>query len=163
MARIEDSEKRKMEISSESAANDLAGSRLESGLRESLAMEVEVERSAGHLGEVQRFCGHVEEVEKVTSLLLCLAGRLARMEGEEGGLAEDKRGKLLEQLEEAKALKRRIDQRGEVVGRGLGERLGEERLGEYWAFLRSKERLVIERREVEERLRLSREQLRALL
>ena len=38
----------------------------------------------------------------MTSLLLCLAGRLARMEGEEGEEANTKRTKLLEQLEERK-------------------------------------------------------------
>ena len=100
---------------------------------------------------------------KVTSLLLCLAGRLARMEGEEGEEANTKRTKLLNQLEEAKGLKKRIDRRGETVGKGLGEKLGEEKRTEYLMFLRTKERLVIERREVEEKLRLSKDQLRALL
>ena len=100
---------------------------------------------------------------KVTSLLLCLAGRLARMEGEDGEEANTKRTKLLDQLEEAKGLKKRIDRRGEAVGKGLGEKLGEEKRAEYLMFLRTKERLVIERREVEEKLRLSRDQLRALL
>ena len=85
------------------------------------------------------------------------------MEGEEGEEANTKRTKLLDQLEEAKVLKKRIDRRGEGVGKGLGEKLGEEKRTEYLMFLRTKERLVIERREVEEKLRLSRDQLRALL
>lgn len=85
------------------------------------------------------------------------------MEGEEGEEATSKRTKLLSQLEEAKVLKKRIDKRGETVGKGLGDKLGEEKRTEYLTFLRTKERLVIEKREVEEKLRLSRDQLRALL
>jgi len=150
--RIDDSEKRKIEITEESVANDEVGAKLEDALA-AFAQDVQLER----------YRGHVDEVEKVTSLLLCLAGRLARMEGEEGEEATSKRTKLLSQLEEAKVLKKRIDKRGETVGKGLGDKLGEEKRTEYLTFLRTKERLVIEKREVEEKLRLSRDQLRALL
>ena len=77
-------------------------------------------------------------------------------------MVKAKRTRLLQQLEEAKGLKVRIDRRGEVVGRWVKEVLGEGMRKEYWAFLRSKERLVVERREVEERLRLARDQLKVI-
>ena len=150
MKRIEDSEKRKLEIAEESGINEEAGQRLAAALAAETPQEVE------------RFRGHVSEVETVTCLLLCLAARLARTEGDQGQVVEAKRTRLLQQLEEAKGLKVRIDRRGEVVGRGVEEVLGEGRRKEYWAFLRSKERLVVERREVEERLRLARDQLRVI-
>lgn len=150
--RIEEAEKRKVELAEEAEVNDDTGQELQGALA-----------GAAPVAEVERYRGHVGEVETVTSLLLCLAGRLARTEGEAGEEAAGKRGKLLEQLEEAKGLKRRIDRRGEAIGRRLGEVLGPDRTAEYSGFLRRKERLVVERREVEERLRLARDQLRALL
>ena len=54
--RIEDSEKRKIEITEESIANDEVGSKLEDALGD-FAPEVELER----------YRGHVDEVEKVQS------------------------------------------------------------------------------------------------
>ena len=55
--RIEDSEKRKIEITEESVANDEIGSKLEDALGD-FAPEVELEK----------YRGHVDEVEKVQSL-----------------------------------------------------------------------------------------------
>ena len=54
---------------------------------------------------------------KVTSLLLCLAGRLARMEGEDGEEANTKRTKLLDQLEEANNSKKE-EERNSIIRSG---------------------------------------------
>ena len=51
--RIEDSEKRKIEITEESVANDEIGSKLEDALGD-FAPEVELEKYRGHVDEVEK-------------------------------------------------------------------------------------------------------------
>ena len=51
--RIEDSEKRKIEITEESVANDEVGSKLEDALGD-FAPEVELEKYRGHVDEVEK-------------------------------------------------------------------------------------------------------------
>lgn len=116
---------------------------------------------------------HVAEVDKITALLLALAGRLARAqnallslpneaEAQEKMVLEGKRDKLLEQLEEAKRLKENIDRRSRQVSGLLSKYLTEEEFADYSHFVTMKAKLVIDQREIDEKIKLGDEQLAAL-
>ncbi|KAK4011745.1 hypothetical protein OUZ56_020860 [Daphnia magna] len=116
---------------------------------------------------------HVAEVDKITALLLALAGRLARaqnalhslpneIEAQEKMVLEGKRDKLLEQLEEAKRLKENIDRRSRQVSGLLSKYLTEEEFADYSHFVTMKAKLVIDQREIDEKIKLGDEQLAAL-
>ncbi|XP_057379868.1 uncharacterized protein LOC130702235 isoform X2 [Daphnia carinata] len=116
---------------------------------------------------------HVAEVDKITALLLALAGRLARaqnallslpneIEAQEKMVLEGKRDKLLEQLEEAKRLKENIDRRSRQVSGLLSKYLTEEEFADYSHFVTMKAKLVIDQREIDEKIKLGDEQLVAL-
>ena len=138
---------------------------------------------------------HVAEVDKITALLLALAGRLARAQNALLSLPneteaqekvknkktkkfsskfthldlpfmqivlEGKRDKLLEQLEEAKRLKENIDRRSRQVSGLLSKYLTEEEFADYSHFVTMKAKLVIDQRELDEKIKLGDEQLVAL-
>ncbi|XP_046391060.1 ataxin-2 isoform X2 [Ischnura elegans] len=134
--------------------------------------------------EVSRFKLHVDEVGKVTSLLLALSGRLARAEnalaledtatstnghlnsalssGEERKALEGKRDKLRDQLEEAKQLKASIDRRSGSVSAMLARYLDPEAFADYGHFISMKAKLIVDAREVSDKIKLGEEQLSAL-
>ncbi|KAK6627210.1 hypothetical protein RUM44_009687 [Polyplax serrata] len=114
---------------------------------------------------------HVEEISKITSLLLGLSGRLAKAENALLGLPshhgdrkihECKRDKLQEQLEEAKQLKENIDKRSESVAKTLGKHLNPEEYADYVHFIRMKAKLIVDLREIGDKISLGEEQLAAL-
>lgn len=137
---------------------------------------------------------HVAEVDKITALLLALAGRLARAQNALLSLPseaepqekvsrscrachqelhhqsclvrqivlEGKRDKLLEQLDEAKRLKENIDRRSRQVSNLLSKYLSEEEFADYTHFVTMKAKLVIDQREIDEKIKLGDEQLAAL-
>ncbi|XP_071454343.1 protein Shroom, partial [Hetaerina americana] len=134
--------------------------------------------------ELSRFKLHVDEVGKVTSLLLALSGRLARAEnalaledtaspsnghlksslssGEERKALEGKRDKLRDQLEEAKQLKASIDRRSGSVSAMLARYLDPEAFADYGHFISMKAKLIVDAREVSDKIKLGEEQLSAL-
>ncbi|CAH1159027.1 unnamed protein product [Phyllotreta striolata] len=121
--------------------------------------------------EVAKFRLHVEEVGKITSLLLSLSGRLARaenalmnMEDEdpEKRILEGKRDKLLNQLEEAKELKNSIDRRSVNVSNILYKYLNSEEFADYDHFINMKAKLLVESKEISDKIKLGEEQLSAL-
>ena len=75
---------------------------------------------------------------------------------------EGKRDKLLEQLEEAKRLKENIDRRSRQVSGLLSKYLTEEEFADYSHFVTMKAKLVIDQRELDEKIKLGDEQLVAL-
>ena len=75
---------------------------------------------------------------------------------------EGKRDKLLEQLEEAKRLKENIDRRSHQVSGLLSKYLTEEEFADYSHFVTMKAKLVIDQRELDEKIKLGDEQLVAL-
>nr|CAD7194644.1 unnamed protein product [Timema douglasi] len=144
----------------------------ESGLNDQLGETVatQVTRLA-RPHEAAKYRLHVEEVGKITSLLLGLSGRLARAENALVGLPpndaerkilEGKRDKLREQLEEAKKLKENIDRRSVSVSNILYKYFTEEEYTDYDHFINMKAKLIMDSREIVDKIKLGEEQLLAL-
>lgn len=139
--------------------------------------------------EASKFRSHVDDVGHITMLLLSLSGRLARIENSlfiTSDVAEKvlnlkkksnisiqqyfllqktldgKRVRLLEQLDEAKRLKIDIGRRGKVIAQILEQNLSPDEYADYEYFINSKAKLIVDLREVTDRILLSEEQLRAL-
>ncbi|XP_070512982.1 protein Shroom isoform X1 [Cardiocondyla obscurior] len=121
--------------------------------------------------EASKYRNHVEEVGKITSLLLGLSGRLARVENAlygmpadhaERKILESKRDKLMDQLEEAKILKSNIDKRSVNMSTILAKYLNEEEFADYQHFINMKAKLIVDGREIQDKVKLGEEQLAAL-
>ncbi|XP_008208251.1 protein Shroom [Nasonia vitripennis] len=121
--------------------------------------------------EASKYRLHVEEVGKITSLLLGLSGRLARAENAlygmpadhpERKILESKRDKLMDQLEEAKILKGNIDRRSVNVSAILSKYLSDEEFADYQHFINMKAKLIVDGREIQDKVKLGEEQLAAL-
>ncbi|XP_012279440.1 protein Shroom [Orussus abietinus] len=121
--------------------------------------------------EASKYRLHVEEVGKITSLLLGLSGRLARAENAlfgmpadhaERKILESKRDKLMDQLEEAKILKSNIDKRSVNVSAILAKYLDDDEYADYQHFINMKAKLIMDGREIQDKVKLGEEQLAAL-
>nr|KAF6394756.1 shroom family member 2 [Rousettus aegyptiacus] len=124
--------------------------------------------------ELDKFRMFVGDLDKVVNLLLSLSGRLARVEnalndldentspGERQSLLEKQRV-LIRQHEDAKELKENLDRRERVVFNILAGRLSDESLADYEHFVKMKSALIIEQRELEDKIHLGEEQLKCLL
>lgn len=73
-----------------------------------------------------------------------------------------KRLRLLEQLDEAKRLKTDIDRRGKVVAKILEKHLTIEEYADYDFFINMKAKLIVDQREVTDKIKLGEDQLAAL-
>ncbi|KAK7867114.1 hypothetical protein R5R35_005835 [Gryllus longicercus] len=144
----------------------------ESRVNEELGASVAAQVSRlAHPHEAAKYRLHVEEVGKITSLLLALSGRLARAENALMGLPlnhaerkilESKRDKLREQLEEAKKLKENIDRRSISVSNILYKYFNSEEYADYDHFINMKAKLIMDSREIADKIKLGEEQLAAL-
>nr|CAG4638686.1 EOG090X0BVS [Cyclestheria hislopi] len=91
-----------------------------------------------------------------------LVARLAHAEAQEKMVLEGKRDKLIEQLEEAKRLKENIDRRSRQVSNLLTKYLSEDEFTDYTHFVTMKAKLVMDQREIDDKIKLGEEQLAAL-
>jgi len=123
--------------------------------------------------QVLKFKLHLEEIDRITSLLLGLSARLARTENalnsipsnssnKEKALLEDKKCKLEEQLSEAKRLKESIDRRSSGIADFLQTHLNTETYEDYQHFVKMKAKLIMDSREISDKIKLGEEQIRAL-
>ncbi|XP_028829004.1 protein Shroom4 isoform X1 [Denticeps clupeoides] len=123
--------------------------------------------------EVDKFRMFIGDLDKVVSLLLSLSGRLLRVESAldcldaESGDRErlpllDKKKQLLVQLGEAQELKEHVDRREQAVGRVLGRCLTPEQMRDYSHFVKMKAALLVEQKQLDDKIRLGEEQLRGL-
>uniref|UniRef100_A0A8C4X9J5 ASD2 domain-containing protein n=2 Tax=Erpetoichthys calabaricus TaxID=27687 RepID=A0A8C4X9J5_ERPCA len=123
--------------------------------------------------EVDKFRMFIGDLDKVVSLLLSLSGRLARVENALNNLSleashteqlalMEKKKQLSEQLREAKELKEHVDNRERMVYEVLSRYLSKEQLQDYKHFVKMKTALLIEQRELEDKIKLGEEQLRCL-
>ena len=77
-------------------------------------------------------------------------------------MLEGKRDRLVEQLDEAKQLKETIDRRSHRVSEFLARHLTPEELADYDHFVRMKAKLIVQAREIDEKIKLGEEQTVAL-
>ena len=77
-------------------------------------------------------------------------------------MLEGKRDKLIEQLDEAKRLKENIDRRSRQVANLLTKYLTDDEFADYSHFVTMKAKLVIDQREIDDKIKLGEEQLAAL-
>ncbi|KAJ7327216.1 hypothetical protein JRQ81_016975 [Phrynocephalus forsythii] len=124
--------------------------------------------------EFEKYRMFIGDLDKLVSLLLSLSGRLARVENVLSGLSEDadnqernslneKRKMLAGQHEDARELKENLDRRERVVLDILCNYLSEEQLRDYQHFVKMKSALLIEQRELDDKIKLGQEQLKCLL
>uniref|UniRef100_A0A8C3XME8 ASD2 domain-containing protein n=4 Tax=Durocryptodira TaxID=1579337 RepID=A0A8C3XME8_CHESE len=115
----------------------------------------------------------IGDLDKVVNLLLSLSGRLARVENALNNLDEnaspeerrtlvEKQKLLTQQHEDAKELKENLDRRERIVFDILANYLSEESLADYEHFVKMKSALIIEQRELEDKIKLGEEQLKCL-
>ncbi|XP_055592027.1 protein Shroom isoform X2 [Uranotaenia lowii] len=147
-------------IAEESNANDLLGNDV------ALKVAQKVRPS-----DASKFRSYVDDVGYITMLLLSLSGRLARTENAlhnideshaDKKILEAKRDRLLEQLDEAKQLKDDIDRRGAIIGKILEKSLTIEEYADYDYFINMKAKLIVDSREIADKIKLGEEQLAAL-
>ncbi|XP_043751053.1 protein Shroom2 isoform X4 [Cervus elaphus] len=124
--------------------------------------------------EFDKFRMFIGDLDKVVNLLLSLSGRLARVEnalnnlddstppGDRQSLLEKQRV-LIQQHEDARELKENLDRREGIVFDILASYLGPESLADYEHFVKMKSALIIEQRELEDKIHLGEEQLKCLL
>ncbi|NXY90606.1 SHRM2 protein, partial [Alcedo cyanopectus] len=123
--------------------------------------------------EFDKFKMFIGDLDKVVNLLLSLSGRLARVENalnnldentspEERRPLEEKQKLLTQQHEDAKELKENLDRRERIVCDILASYLSEDNLADYEHFVKMKSALIIEQRELEDKIKLGEEQLKCL-
>ncbi|KAM5197226.1 protein Shroom2-like isoform 1-T1 [Hipposideros larvatus] len=155
------------------------------GARESLLEDIQANSALGDEveaiakdvckpNEFDKFRMFIGDLDKVVNLLLSLSGRLARVEnalnnlddstspGDRQSLLEKQRV-LVQQHEDAKELKDNLDRRERVVFDILASYLSDESLADYEHFVKMKSALIIEQRELEDKIHLGEEQLKCLL
>ncbi|XP_054845816.1 protein Shroom3 [Eublepharis macularius] len=150
---------------------------LQADVRLNNALGEEVEALISGLckpNEFEKYRMFIGDLDKVVSLLLSLSGRLARVENVLNSLGEDaddqersslneKRKMLAGQHEDARELKENLDRRERVVLDILCSYLSEEQLQDYQHFVKMKSALLIEQRELDDKIKLGQEQLKCLL
>lgn len=77
-------------------------------------------------------------------------------------ILEVKKDRLLEQLEEAKRLKDDIDRRGLLVSKFLTNNLTQEEYADYDYFINMKAKLIVDSKEIADKIKLGEEQLSSL-
>ncbi|XP_052864581.1 protein Shroom [Anopheles cruzii] len=147
-------------IAEESSANDLLGN--------DVALKV---TQKVRPADASKFRSYVDDVGYITMLLLSLSGRLARTDNAlhnieathpDKKILEAKRDRLLEQLAEAKELKDDIDRRGAIIARILEQALTIEEYADFDYFINMKAKLIVDSREITDKIKLGEEQLAAL-
>ena len=121
---------------------------------------------------VDKYRVHLADTDKIVRLILSVTGRLVTINQDLDNLAwsgleermamEQKKDKLLEQLEETKELWGNIERRTAVVTSHVEHYVGEGEGGALATRLRAKVRLMVEKRELEEKIDTGEKQLGAM-
>ncbi|XP_048191840.1 protein Shroom4 isoform X2 [Perognathus longimembris pacificus] len=122
--------------------------------------------------EFEKYRLFIGDLDKVVNLLLSLSGRLARVENalnsidsgtnQEKLVLIEKKQQLTSQLADAKELKEHVDRREKLVFGMVSRYLPQDQLQDYQHFVKMKSALIIEQRELEEKIKLGEEQLKCL-
>ncbi|XP_067413148.1 protein Shroom3 isoform X2 [Emydura macquarii macquarii] len=161
----------KLEILKEAKESLLTDIKLNNGLGEEVEVLISELCKPNEFDKYKMFIG---DLDKVVNLLLSLSGRLARVENILSSLGEDvnteernslneKRKLLAGQHEDARELKENLDRRERVVLDILGNYLSEEQFQDYQHFVKMKSALLIEQRELDDKIKLCQEQLKCLM
>ncbi|XP_006631934.2 protein Shroom1 [Lepisosteus oculatus] len=155
-------EKQRSALREELRANGELGSAVEALVRDSCQPS-----------EYERYTLFIGDLEKVVSLLLCLSARLARVQNalsavdqftdaEEKQSLDERHRLLCKQRDDAKDLKDNLDRRERLVSDILSRNLTQEQLQDYKHFVKVKASLLIEQKDLEEKIRIGEEQLESL-
>ncbi|XP_010158114.1 PREDICTED: protein Shroom3 [Eurypyga helias] len=161
----------KLEILKEAKEGLLADIKMNNLLGEEVELLISKLCKPNEFDKYKMFIG---DLDKVVNLLLSLSGRLARVENvlsslgenansEERSSLNEKRKLLAGQHEDARELKENLDRRERVVLEILGNYLSEEQLQDYQHFVKMKSALLIEQRELDDKIKLGQEQLKCLM
>ncbi|XP_056210900.1 protein Shroom3 isoform X1 [Falco biarmicus] len=161
----------KLEILKEAKEGLLADIKMNNALGEEVELLISKLCKPNEFDKYKMFIG---DLDKVVNLLLSLSGRLARVENvlsslgenansEERSSLNEKRKLLAGQHEDARELKENLDRRERVVLEILGNYLSEEQLQDYQHFVKMKSALLIEQRELDDKIKLGQEQLKCLM
>uniref|UniRef100_A0A8C5X678 Shroom family member 3 n=1 Tax=Malurus cyaneus samueli TaxID=2593467 RepID=A0A8C5X678_9PASS len=161
----------KLEILKEAKEGLLADIKMNNALGEEVELLISSLCKPNEFDKYKMFIG---DLDKVVNLLLSLSGRLARVENvlsslgdgansEERSSLNEKRKLLAGQHEDARELKENLDRRERVVLDILGNYLSEEQLQDYQHFVKMKSALLIEQRELDDKIKLGQEQLKCLM
>ncbi|XP_065592798.1 protein Shroom3 [Cyrtonyx montezumae] len=161
----------KLEILKEAKEDLLADIKMNNAFGEEMELLISELCKPNEFDKYQMFIGNLD---KVVKLLLSLSGRLARVENvlsslgenassEERSSLNEKKKLLAGQHEDARELKENIDHRERVVLKILGNYLSEEQLQDYQHFVKMKSALLIEQRELDDKIKLVQEQLKCLM
>lgn len=122
--------------------------------------------------EIDKFKLHISEIDTITSILLKLSSRLARVENDllaptdssESNKASliDRREKAQQKHDEAKALKDGIDRRSRLVTNILRKYLTSEQFDDYEHFIRMISTLLMDAKDVEENISMVEKQIHIL-
>ncbi|KAM6120243.1 LOW QUALITY PROTEIN: protein Shroom3 [Pterocles gutturalis] len=158
----------KLEILKEAKEDLLADIKMNNALGEEV--ELLISKLPNEFDKYKMFIGDLE----VVNLLLSLSGRWPAVENvlsslgenansEERSSLNEKRKLLAGQHEDARELKENLDRRERVVLEILGNYLSEEQLQDYQHFVKMKSALLIEQRELDDKIKLGQEQLKCLM
>ncbi|XP_077131833.1 protein Shroom3 isoform X2 [Ranitomeya variabilis] len=161
----------KLEILKHSKKRLLVDVKLNKSLGEEMEVLIEKLCKPNEFDKYKMFIG---DLDKVVNLLLSLSGRLAKVENvlstfgentsaEERNTCNEKKKQLSGQLEDARELKENLDRREKLVADILGNYLTGEQFQDYQQFVKMKSALLIEQRELDDKIKLSHEQLSCLL
>ncbi|CAK8697026.1 unnamed protein product [Clavelina lepadiformis] len=115
----------------------------------------------------------VHDLDNIINLLLSISGRLTRVENAiqmlpsdaeaaEKELLRNKRQKLLHQYQDAKDLKEAIDVKQNGVSGLLFSCLNRDQFADFEHYIKMKTALIVERRELDDKVRLGEEQMQCL-
>ncbi|CAJ0959413.1 unnamed protein product, partial [Ranitomeya imitator] len=161
----------KLEILKHSKERLLVDVKLNNSLGEEIEVLIEKLCKPNEFDKYKMFIG---DLDKVVNLLLSLSGRLAKVENvlstfgentsaEEWNTCNEKKKQLSGQLEDARELKENLDRRKKLVADILGNYLTGEQFQDYQQFVKMKSALLIEQRELDDKIKLGHEQLSCLL
>ncbi|XP_076808397.1 protein Shroom2-like [Clavelina lepadiformis] len=123
--------------------------------------------------EQEKYFIFVKDVDKIVNLLLSLTGRLSRVENAIKNLPMDaekdeliclckKRKKLSYQYVDAKELKENCDKRKENICQILSHHFSEIQFANFLHYIEVKTALIIEQRQVDEKIKLSEDHIKIL-
>ncbi|CAF0860685.1 unnamed protein product [Rotaria sp. Silwood1] len=135
---------------------------------------INIIESKAELNEIEKVKLHISEIDTITSILLKLSSRLAKVENDLLIITDDdnahtkanlleRREKIQEKHNEAKSLKDGIDRRSRLVTNILRKYLSDEQIDDYDHFIRMKSALLIDAKDFEENIAFLQKQIEILL